>query len=87
MVYYNGDLPDPRTNRERYLDESIKEIRKLMDITDGRTLLLFTSKSDLEYIHERLIHMDLPWNILVQDGNTSMKKILEELNRILSLFC
>ena len=81
MVYYNGDLPDPRTNRERYLDESIKEIRKLMDITDGRTLLLFTSKSDLEYIHERLIHMDLPWNILVQDGNTSMKKILEEFEQ------
>ena len=52
-----------------------------MDITDGRTLLLFTSKSDLEYIHERLIHMDLPWNILVQDGNTSMKKILEEFEQ------
>lgn len=81
MVYYNGDLPDPRTNREKYLGESIKEIRKLMDITDGRTLLLFTSKSDLEYVQERLINMDLPWNILVQDGKTSMRKILEEFEQ------
>ncbi|MGL5713000.1 MAG: ATP-dependent DNA helicase [Paraclostridium sp.] len=81
MVYYNGDLPDPRVHREIYLDESIKEIRKLMEITDGRTLLLFTSKSDLEYVHERLIPMDLPWNILVQDSKTSMKKILEEFEQ------
>lgn len=81
MVYYNGDLPDPRTNREQYLEESIKEIKKLMDITDGRTLLLFTSKSDLEYVHERLIPMDLPWNILIQDGKTSMRKILEEFEQ------
>ncbi|MGL4914345.1 MAG: ATP-dependent DNA helicase [Romboutsia sp.] len=78
MVYYNGDLPDPRTHREIYLDESVKEIKKLMDITDGRTLLLFTSKTDLEYIYDKLIHMNVPWNILVQDGKTSMKKILED---------
>jgi ATP-dependent DNA helicase DinG len=81
MVYYNGNLPDPRIHRGYFLDESTKEIIKLMNITDGRTLLLFTSKSDLEYVYEKLKCIDLPWNTLVQDGKTSMRKILNEFEQ------
>ena len=80
MLYCSAALPHPR-KREEYRKASIAEIVKLLEVTNGKTLILFTSKTDMEYVYKRLSNMHLPYKILIQHGSSSQEYVLEKFRK------
>lgn len=80
MLYCSAALPHPR-KREEYRKDSIAEIVKLLKITNGKTLILFTSKTDMEYVYKKLSNMHLPYKILIQHSSSSQEYVLEKFRK------
>lgn len=78
MLYVDSDLPHPTYEREQYRKESIPKLIQLMKMTNGRAMILFTSKDDLKYVHGELVKYDLPWQILVQDNESSQQTVIDK---------
>ncbi len=49
-----NDLPDPRSKEEDYLNALAEVIRDIVEITEGRTLVLFTAHKILREVYLRL---------------------------------
>lgn len=81
LLYYTKNLPHPSHRRTEYLDKAAEEIRSLLSVTEGRTLILFTAKTDMEDIFRRLKDMHLPYPILMQKEGSSKKAALERFGR------
>ncbi len=74
MMYISQNMPIPKYDKkEEYCEKSIDEIVKLLEITIGKTLILFTSKADMEYVYKKLSNMNLPYKILVQSESSSQE--------------
>lgn len=56
---------------------SLDEAVELINAAGGRSLLLFTAKSELEYAAEELRNMGLPYNIYVQGEGMSKKELAD----------
>lgn len=54
MLYIPKDIPFPDTNDPEYIAAVADEIRKLVDVTHGHTLILFTSYWMMERLHGML---------------------------------
>ena len=54
----------------------IDEILKLLNITQGKTLILFTAKSDMDYVYKKLSNIHLPYKIMVQGRTSSQTHLL-----------
>lgn len=80
MLYCSAVLPHPR-KKEEYRKMSIAEIVKLLEVTNGKTLILFTSKTDMEYVYKRLSNMHLPYKILIQHSSSSQEYVLEKFRK------
>lgn len=79
MLYISATMPFPKHDKkEEYQESSIPEIVKLLEVTDGKTLILFTSKADMEYVYKKLSNMHLPYKIYVQANNSSQSYVLEK---------
>ena len=79
MLYCSVALPYPRPElREEYQRASVPEIVRLLKITDGKTLILFTAKSDMEYVYKKLSNMNLPYKILMQSRTSSQEYRLDK---------
>ncbi len=79
MMYISHNMPLPRYDKkEEYREKSISEIVNLLKITDGKTLILFTSKVDMEYVYRKLSNMNLPYKIYFQSSGSSQTYILEK---------
>lgn len=76
LLYCPSDITNPN-NHEEYLRDLIQRIRELLEITDGRSLILFTSKQDMNYVYEQINSLDLDIPLLVQKEGTSNKKLKE----------
>lgn len=53
LIYYGNDLPSPN-DKELYLEEIKARIKELVNITNGKSLILFTSKKDMHEVYEYL---------------------------------
>ena len=53
LIYYGNDLPNPN-DKELYLEEIKARIKELVNITNGKSLILFTSKKDMHEVYEYL---------------------------------
>lgn len=80
LLYCPNDISNPN-NREAYLRDLTQRIRKLLEITDGRSLVLFTSKQDMNYVYEQMNSLDLDIPLLVQKGGISNKKLKERFEQ------
>ncbi len=79
MLYVSKIMPIPKYNqKEEYRKASISEIVNLLKITNGKTLILFTSKVDMEYVYRKLSNMNLPYKIYFQSSGSSQTYILEK---------
>jgi ATP-dependent DNA helicase DinG len=67
-------MPDPRD--PHFQDEATKQIRRMLELSEGRAFCLFTSYQQMRDIYERLL-MELPYPLLLQ-GNAPRKALLEE---------
>lgn len=80
IMYCSVVLPHPR-KKEEYRKVSIAEIVKLLEVTNGKSLILFTSKTDMEYVYKRLSNMHLPYKILIQHSGSSQEYVLEKFRK------
>ena len=79
-LYIANDIQSP-SNDEKYtlyLNQISKRILQLANITKGRTLCLFTSKTDMEYVGKVLKDKSSGFHIIVQSNSGSQKKIINE---------
>jgi ATP-dependent DNA helicase DinG len=74
ILYVPPDLPDPRT--PQFVAKAADQIRRLLEITQGRAFVLFTSYAQMNEIHQRLLgELDFP--VLLQ-GDAPKSALLEE---------
>ena len=79
MLYCSKGMPYPSIeHRKQYRAASIAEIVKLLEVTNGKTLILFTSKEDMEYVYKKLSNMQLPYKILMQSKTSSQAYQLDK---------
>ena len=80
-IYYTEDLPHPTKEREAFINEGVKEIIKLLEISNGKALILFTAKTDMEEVYQRLKNENLPYELLMQRGNSKQAELLEKFRK------
>ncbi|MFC3748319.1 ATP-dependent DNA helicase [Paenibacillus sp. GCM10012306] len=79
MMYIAKDIPYyNHQNREAYLEAAYKEMMRLCNLTDGRTLVLFSAKEDMKYIHKKLHSEKLEWALHVQREGSSQDGVIAE---------
>lgn len=88
MLYCSREMPYPSIERRKeYRTASIAEIVKLLEVTNGKTLILFTAKEDMEYVYKKLSNMHLPYKILMQSKTSSqayqLEKFREDTNSVI----
>ena len=54
MIYYTEHLPHPTKERGKFIEEGVKEITKLLQISNGKALILFTAKTDMYEVYNKL---------------------------------
>lgn len=77
LIYIPNDLPS-RKEKEQYKKAAFSEILRLLKLTDGRAMILFTSKEDMMDVYKNLRVLNLPWNILVQVEGSSQNEIKDQ---------
>lgn len=80
ILYCPQNISSPK-NREEYLTDTVQEIRNLIEITEGKTLVLFTSKSDMNYVYEQINRNYFPFKIYLQRDNIDVKKLKETFEK------
>lgn len=81
MLYISPDMPYPghdREKRKQYANAAIDEIVRLLAVTKGKALILFTAKTDMSYVYGRLTNIGLPYKLMVQDDGSSQKRRLDK---------
>jgi ATP-dependent DNA helicase DinG len=74
LFYVPPDLPDPRT--PQFTAIAADRIRKLLEITRGRTFVLFTSYAQMNDIYQRLLgEVEFP---MLRQGDAPKSALLEE---------
>lgn len=86
LLYCCGDIANPR-NKEKYLDDMVNKIKELILLTHGKALVLFTSKSDMKYVYDKIGNKIDDINIYIQNDGSSQdvvkKKFSEDINSVL----
>lgn len=81
MLYVSSNLPYPghdKEERKQYAEAAVAEIIKLLAVTKGKTLILFTAKSDMTYVYGRLTNMGLPYKFMIQNKKSSQQRELDK---------
>jgi len=60
LLYIERSLPSPRGDNDGFQAEGVEIIKRLINASRGRALVLFTSYSHLNYVMERL-HIEYPF--------------------------
>ena len=78
MIYYCDDLPHPTKEHEAFVRQGVERLIEILDISQGKALVLFTAKTDLEEAFAILQKKELPYNILIQQPGASQDQVLKE---------
>lgn len=78
MIYYCDDIPHPRLDHDGFIREGVERLVEILDISQGKALVLFTAKTDLEEVYEQLQQKGLPYKILKQQPGSSQDRVLAE---------
>lgn len=77
VFYIPPHLPAP--NDPKFIDQTVDEIEALVDITEGRAFILFTSYRNMRYAHQ-LLAKKWAYKTYMQ-GEMSRSRLLEEFRR------
>lgn len=80
MIYYTEDMPHPSHERKKFIEKGIDEIVRLLEISEGKALILFTAKSDMEEVYEDLKNK-VPYKVLMQNQTASQSDIITEFKK------
>src|SRR5579884_647654 len=74
LLYVPPSMPEPRS--PAFTSAAADEILKLLEFSQGRAFVLFTSYQQMRQVHDR-VSIDLPWPALLQ-GTGPKTALLEE---------
>jgi ATP-dependent DNA helicase DinG len=77
VLYVPRGMPDPRA--PLFVERAADEIRALLEASQGRAFVLFTSYANMNAVAERLAG-DVPWPLLIQ-GEAPKAMLLETFRR------
>ncbi|MEI5869575.1 MULTISPECIES: ATP-dependent DNA helicase [Bacillus cereus group] len=77
LAYIPKEIPTPSNRDEYYYKEITKEIARLLNLTEGRSLILFTNFNDLTEIYSRL-KGKLEYKLLKQTQNKPTDNLIRE---------
>ncbi len=83
MLYINKNIPSPSEDFDKYINHLSNNIIKLLNISEGRAFVLFTSYKALKLVKDNLILEKIPYKILVQ-GEESIDRLIEEFKKDIS---
>lgn len=78
ILYCPDDIVNPNEEHELYLDQITEKIKSLIEITKGRSLILFTSKKDMTYVYDRLQQDYLDYPLYIQQDGGNHQKLKEK---------
>ena len=78
MIYYCDDLPHPTREHEAFIEKGVERLLEILSISNGKALVLFTAKADMEEVYSILGKKNLPYKILMQQPGSSQDKVLNE---------
>ena len=78
MIYYCTDLPHPTREHDAFIEQGVERLIEVLNISEGKALVLFTAKTDMEEVHTILTQRNLPYKILMQQAGSSQDKVLHE---------
>lgn len=72
LLYLSDDCLSPKSlDRDLYLDTLSSKIDELINITEGRSLVLFTSKEDMRRVYQKVTINNYNFNIMLQTDDVS----------------
>ena len=72
LLYFSDDCVNPKSlDHDLYLNSIANKVSELIKITDGRTLVLFTSKADMKRVYEIVTREQYDFNIMLQDDDVN----------------
>jgi ATP-dependent DNA helicase DinG len=82
LMYIANDIPSYRVdgvdNSIQFLNASIQRIIELCNITEGRTLVLFSAKEDMKYVTDKIKEIETQWKVVVQKNGSSQESTIQE---------
>lgn len=78
ICYCCKDITAPNGEHDDYIRDITRKIIELLNITKGKTLILFTSKADMRLVYDNLRKENLPYELLVQKDGASQNSTKEE---------
>lgn len=78
LCYCCKDITAPNGEHDNYIRDITRKIIELLNITKGKTLILFTSKADMKLVHNNLIMENLPYDLIIQKDGSSQNSTKEE---------
>jgi ATP-dependent DNA helicase DinG len=78
LIYYKENMPHPTKDRELFIEKCIDTIVELLSLTNGKAMILFTAKSDMVEVYNKLISKKLSWKILIQQEGSSQDLVISE---------
>lgn len=78
LCYCCKDITAPNSEHDDYIRDITRKIIELLNITKGKTLILFTSKADMRLVYDNLRKENLPYELLLQKDGASQNSTKEE---------
>ncbi len=66
LLYISGDLPEPSEEIEKYASAMARRCGELVEISQGRTFILFTSYALMDQVFDRLKYLSGKFSLLKQ---------------------
>lgn len=83
ILYCPKDISSPK-DKKTYLDDITNRIKTLIEMVDGKTLVLFTSKSDMNYVYENIDVASFDFPIYIQKESGGVKELKESFKKDIS---
>lgn len=77
IIYYTENLPHPSSERVAFIEKGVDEVINLLNITEGKALILFTAKRDMIEMYTKLKER-VPYKILIQKSGSSQNDVIAE---------
>lgn len=81
ILYCPNDIEKPTGNRLLYLEQLADRINDLIGITKGRSLVLFTSKKDMQYVYNKVLSCLPDYPIYIQQDETNVPKLKQKFEQ------
>lgn len=86
LFYYDTSITNPKDkNHTAYITDLAIKIKELIELTNGKSLILFTSKSDMQAVYKIVSNMGLKQKLILQgeDATKSKEEFENDINSCL----